>query len=540
MTQDQALKILKSGANVFLSGSPGSGKTHTINEYVAYLRGSGIEPAITASTGIAATHVGGMTIHSWSGIGIKPSLNQYDIDRISTTEYVAKRILRTNVLIIDEVSMLGPDVLVSVDSICRAVKSKDEPFGGMQVILVGDFFQLPPIVTAIENIKDEFNQETLYSDAGDLVDEPKNMFAFSSRAWRDANLVVCYLTEQYRQDDEDFLSVLSAIRSDDFGEDHLRHIQNRKVDAKNFPENAPRLFSHNANVDMLNDSTLAKLAGGARSYQMLSSGKESLVSSLKKGCLSPEVLNLKVGAQVMFTKNNPREKFVNGTLGEVAGFDKTSGFPIVKTRNNLNIEVKPMDWSVEENGKIRASITQLPLRLAWAITVHKSQGMSLDEAVIDLARVFEYGQGYVALSRVRRLSGLYIIGWNRKAFEVHPLVLEKDNYFRTKSSEAEQAFAKLAEVELASIHKNFVIACGGKVLKPGEKIFVKGERLAKIRETYPNANRPWTKEKDEELKGLFLENMTIPELSKKFGRKYGAIRARLIKLGLIEETDFVE
>ncbi|MDO8518162.1 MAG: AAA family ATPase, partial [bacterium] len=147
MTQSEALTILKTGANVFLTGEPGAGKSHTVNEFTRGLRERGIEPAITASTGIAATHIGGMTIHSWSGIGIKRFLSQYDLDRIASTEHVVKRIRRTKILIIDEVSMLSPDTLGMVDAVCREVLQSSNAFGGLQVVLVGDFFQLPPIPT---------------------------------------------------------------------------------------------------------------------------------------------------------------------------------------------------------------------------------------------------------------------------------------------------------------------------------------------------------------------------------------------------------
>jgi len=147
-------------------------------------------------------------------------------------------------------------------------------------------------------------------------------------------------------------------------------------------------------------------------------GAHNLMETLIRGCLSPEVLELKVGAAVMFTKNSPKGLFVNGTLGIVEGFDPASNYPIIRTREGRKIVVEPADWVMEENGEDVARITQFPLRLAWAITVHKSQGMSLDGAVMDLSGVFEYGQGYVALSRVRRLSGLHLLGWNNRAFEV--------------------------------------------------------------------------------------------------------------------------
>src|SRR3990170_3141692 len=442
MTQEQALLILKTGANVFLTGEPGSGKTHTINQYVAYLRERDIEPAITASTGIAATHIGGMTIHSWSGMGIKTKLDKYDLDKIASTEYIAKRVLRAKVLIIDEVSMLLSETLSMIDAVCREIKRSPDPFGGLQIILVGDFFQLPPIV------KNEIKENNAQSM---LLEESLTRFAYDSPAWNRANPIVCYLTEQYRQDDDKFLSILSAIRTDTFGEDQLCHIETRKIKHSAAPESAPKLFSHNADVDRVNEEILAKLSGKPQAFPMSSRGSDSLVAALKKGCLSPETLYLKVGAAVMFTKNNPKEGFVNGTLGAVEEFDKHSGYPIVKTRSGRRIKVEPMDWAVEENGKIRAQITQLPLRLAWAITVHKSQGMSLDEAVMDLSNVFEFGQGYVALSRVRRLSGLYLLGWNGRAFQVHPEVSEKDAKFRAQSEQTAHTFSKVAGDEITAM-----------------------------------------------------------------------------------------
>lgn len=451
MTQAQAMTILKTGVNVFLTGEPGSGKTHTINAYVSYLRARGIEPAITASTGIAATHIGGMTIHSWSGIGIKTKLDSSDLRRIATSKYITPRIARTRVLIVDEVSMLAPVTLSMVDSVCRAIKQSAEPFGGLQVVLVGDFFQLPPVVRTME-------QQNVQST---LISELSGKFAYQSPVWTRVNPTVCYLTEQYRQDDPDFLAVLSAIRKNAFNDTHADHIASRKVDILRAPAQAPKLFSHNADVDRVNADMLAKLPGKPREFFMSAQGKRALVDALKKGCLSPEKLALKTGAAVMFTKNSQKEGFVNGTLGTVAGFDKESGLPVIKMRSGRQIKVAPMEWTVEDNGVVRALISQLPLRLAWAITVHKSQGMSMDEAVMDLSQVFEFGQGYVALSRVRRLSGLHILGWNERTFQVHPDILAQDESWRAQSREAEQSFSNITADELKTRCDNFVIRCGG-------------------------------------------------------------------------------
>jgi len=459
VTQNEALNILKTGANVFLTGEPGAGKTHTINNFISYLRACDIEPAITASTGIAATHIGGMTIHSWSGIGIRTKLDKYDLDKIASSEYICRRVRKTRILLIDEVSMLSPNMLNMVDMVCREIKQNDEPFGGIQIILVGDFFQLPPIVK--KDYSDKNKQSSLIPEVG-----PMGTFACGSGAWDRARLFVCYLTEQHRQDDKDFLSVLSGIRANNFLPEHRKFINSRQIDSDNMGEetvNITKLFSHNIDVDRVNNIELSKLEEEVKLFKMSGSGNDKVVEVLKKGCLSPENLELKIGAVVMCTKNNQKERFVNGTLGVVTGFEEFSGYPVVKTRNGKKIIVSPMDWVVEENGKVRAQITQVPLRLAWAITVHKSQGMSMDAAVMDLSQVFEFGQGYVALSRVCRLSGLYLLGINEHAFKVHPEVLEKDIDFKKKSIEAAKVFGKLSEKDLKKMHSDFVVACGGKV-----------------------------------------------------------------------------
>ncbi|MES3032352.1 MAG: PIF1 family DEAD/DEAH box helicase [Patescibacteria group bacterium] len=527
MTQSQALNILKTGANVFLTGEPGAGKTHTINNFVRYLRSCDVEPAITASTGIAATHIGGMTIHSWSGIGIKTKLDKYDLDKIASSEYINKRVHRTRVLIIDEISMLSTNMLDMVDMVCREIKQNNDAFGGIQIVMVGDFFQLPPI------IKRDFREEKQNSLILKIehVNTNSGDFAFGAGAWERARPVVCYLTEQHRQDDADFLSVLGAIRAGSVREEHLNHINERQIDTDDAPENVTKLFSHNVDVDRVNNAELAKLEEEVKSFSMSSSGNDKVVEVLKKGCLSPENLELKIGAVVMCTKNNQKERFVNGTLGVVTGYEEFSGYPIIKTRNGYNVVVTPMDWTVEENGKIRAQITQIPLRLAWAITVHKSQGMSMDAAVMDLSQVFEFGQGYVALSRVRRLSGLYLLGINAHAFKVHPEIFKKDIDFKKNSQEAVQVFGKLSENDFKNMHDDFVVACGGKI-KKGAPSTARLKPFAEIRETHPNAYRPWNKEQDEELEKLFVSGLAISDLMKKFGRKKGGIIARLEKLGL--------
>lgn len=532
MTQEEALRIIKTGANVFLTGEPGAGKTYTINKYVAYLREYEINHAITASTGIAATHINGMTIHSWSGIGIKETLNKYDLDRIASSEYVCRRVRKTRVLIIDEISMLRAETLSMVDAVCREIKQNSEPFGGIQVILVGDFFQLPPI----EKRNIEEKQES-------LLEKKQGRFAYESSAWERLSLIVCYINEQYRQDDATFLELLLAIRHDTVSDKHQDKIKSHYIENKKFPENITKLFSHNLDVDKINDEMLSKIKMESFKFNMESSGSLSLVTALKKGCLSPEILVLKKGAVVMCTKNNPKERFVNGTLGTIVDFESFSKHPIIKTKSGKNIIISPMDWTIEENGKIKAKITQIPLRLAWAMTVHKSQGMSMDAAVMDLSSVFEYGQGYVALSRVRRFDGLYLLGCNEHALKVHPQILKQDNFFKKASEEAQKTFDALNAEEIKKMHKNFVLTLGGKWKELKEKEAhleakppsVPTGRLAEIRAKHQNAYKKWTPGEEKEIVSHFKSGKSIRNISALSGRQVGGIRSRLIKLGLIEE-----
>ena len=445
MTQEEAISILKTGSNVFLTGEPGSGKTHTVNIYIQYLREHDVGVAITASTGIAATYLGGMTIHSWSGIGIKKSLTKSDLANLQAKHRLVSRAQKTSVLIIDEISMLDAKTLEAVDMALKTLRENNDPFGGMQVVFVGDFFQLPPVVRSGEEFPG---------------------FAFESQAWNNSKPVICYLTEQHRHKDIKFVSILSAIRKKDNLENAYAFLTSRKLDLK-YRELTTRLYSHNVDVDRVNNEKLGNLPGEEYEFQMTSLGAKPLVEQLIKSCLSPEILILKKGARVMFTKNSFEEGFVNGTLGEITGFDDEA--PVVLTNSGRKITVSPAEWGINDGLKILASISQLPLRLAWAITVHKSQGMTLDSAVIDLSQAFEYGQGYVALSRLRSLSGLFLLGINNKALEVHPDVSRVDHSFRERSEKAEIVLNRYSESELISKHNDFILKCGGGIEKISAK-----------------------------------------------------------------------
>ncbi|HEV7462667.1 MAG TPA: AAA family ATPase [Methyloceanibacter sp.] len=530
MTQDEALALLKTGASIFLTGQPGSGKTHTVNRYLQGLQRQGVEFAYTASTGIAATHGHGVTIHAWSGIGVREALTRRDLDTLAANRRLAARIERTNAVIIDEISMLPARSLTLVDAVCRHIRGSTAPFGGIQVVLVGDFFQLPPVV------RRSTEHGMLPLDGADAYGAE---FAHASSAWRDLAPTVCYLSEQHRQSDKPFLEVLAAIRDNACLGIHRERLAARTIDRDRLPQGCTRLFTHNAAVDEINQRELAKLGGETHGFSMVARGPDPFVRALKRGCLSPEALVLKQGAVVMFTKNDPAGRYVNGTLGIVEEFDAADGHAMVRTRSGRRILAEPAKWKIDEGGKERASITQVPLRLAWAITVHKSQGMSLDAAVIDLSRAFEYGQGYVALSRLRELSGLHLLGLNERALRVHPLAVEKDAEFRA-ASEAARSAAKADGATLARRQQAFVAASAAKPVRPtGEPArphmpwTPQGAALDAMRATHAKAYAPWTMAEDLDLGRRHAAGETIDAIAVAFGRKPGAIRARLKKLALI-------
>jgi ATP-dependent DNA helicase PIF1 len=422
MRQRQAQNIMMSGANVFLTGAPGAGKTYVLNEFVRRAGRAGKVVAVTASTGIAATHLGGTTIHSWSGLGIREQLTAEDNHWLATNERLIKRYNSTDVLVIDEVSMLHGRRLDMVNQTAKLLRKNEAPFGGMQVILVGDLFQLPPINRANEALD----------------------FIHMSNAWHELSPSICYITEQHRQDGSDrLLELLEAMRHGELEQLHGEVIEERigKQPANDQP--VTKLYSHNVDVEAINQRHLDALTSDSKIFYMQSKGSKARVEQLVKSVLAPEVLVLKIGAEVMFVTNNFATGFVNGSRGRVIAFSGDS--PIVELLSGKTLRVEPHSWSLSEDGRVRAEVAQLPLRLAWAITIHKSQGMSLDAAEIDLSRAFTPGMGYVALSRVRSLEGLYLIGINNMALAMEPQIYEFDISLRQASSRLEAQTEDIAE-----------------------------------------------------------------------------------------------
>lgn len=410
MRQAQALSVMMSGSPVFLTGAPGAGKSHVLNEFVRAARREKRKVAVTASTGIAATHIGGVTVHSWSGLGIRDSLTSRDLDVLATRDRLVTRYFGTDVLIIDEISMLQGSFLNMLDQLARAIRDLDVPFGGLQMVLVGDMFQLPPITRGA--------QET--------------DFAFCSQSWRNLDPESCYLSEQHRHVGDELQNVLDAMRGDTLKEEHRHTLQSRTGLSPPPGDDVTRLYSHNVDVDAINQRHLDALTGKSHRFAMVTKGSAAAVAQLHKGMLAPAELELKVGAEVMFVANDQGKAYANGSLGHV--IDLKDERPTVElASNHRKISVEPHTWQLEEDGLIRAEIKQLPLRLAWAITIHKSQGMSLDAAEVDLSRSFTPGMGYVALSRVRTLGGLYLAGLNSMALRLNERIFELDQDLRRKS-----------------------------------------------------------------------------------------------------------
>jgi ATP-dependent exoDNAse (exonuclease V) alpha subunit len=468
-----------------------------LNQFIKLAKSEGKHVSVTATTGLAATHLGGTTIHSWSGIGVEDELRPGYVEHLSNGR--KEIIQKTDALIIDEVSMLHDYRLDMVDEVCRIVRKKDEPFGGIQIIMSGDFFQLPPV---------------------NRGDSRAGGFVVNSKVWQELDPVICYLNEQYRQEDEELIEILNAMREGRFRRNHAESLLSRTEVEPDPDEMITELHTVNIDVDKINEGHLNKLAGDELVYTQTTTGGRNYVENLQRSVLAPSVLRLKQGALVMAIKNSTDKKYVNGSIGVVIDFEPVTEYPVVEFRNGKVVTMMPDTWELRDGDKKRASITQIPLRLAWAITVHKSQGMTLDAAKVDLRKAFVEGMGYVALSRVKNLYNLYLAGINQMAIKVSQDALAIDSLLRDKAVKDEKRFA------------HFKDAAEKREKEIPEKTKKKSgwsEKIAKMRETYPNAYKPWEEGQDSMLKQEFQNGLSVKELSKLLGRHEGSIKMRLQK-----------
>jgi len=437
------------GKNTFLTGGAGTGKTHVLKQYINYLRDNGVFPSILAPTGIAASLLKGKTIHSFFALGIRDNFSDKDIKDIGTNTRLRKRFKELKVLIIDEISMVSPTIFTVMDKVLQVAKKSDKPFGGIQLILSGDFFQLPPI-----------------SRSGD-----NKRFAWQSPSWKEADLKTCYLRKKYRQDqDNSIATVLDSIRVGVISQE-TRDILNSRVGEKLDIEFSPtRLYTHNVDVDSENEKELDKLEGEVYAYEYTKKGTAANVERMFKNSLISKILYLKKDTIVMFIKNDTDGNYVNGTTAKVVGFEKTTDNPIVQIPGKGKMIVQAEEFTHEDEfGEVIASITQIPLKLAWAITIHKSQGMTLNAAQMDLTKTFETGQGYVALSRVRDIDGLSLIGYNDKSLEVDSTILKVDQRILEASHKSVNMLNEYSEKEKEDIQTKFINKIKPKINEIGGK-----------------------------------------------------------------------
>ncbi len=407
--QREAFEAIQNGESIFITGPGGTGKSFLIRQIVDEIpKRTGKVVAVTAMTGCAALLLGrfAKTLHSWAGIGLGRGTPQSLAQGIRKLPPLAKRWRETNILIIDEISMLTPLLLETLDEIAKILRRSQRPFGGLQVVFVGDFLQLPPVAK-----------------------EGVTRFAFESPVWSSLVKQTIHLKTIFRQQDTTFQEILDEARMGSLSKESLATLETRiNQDYKKEKIQPTILFTRRVDVEEINSSHLDKLPGVAKTFSAVTGPSSHPASEIlatsnkmdKEGMYVP-TLTLKEGAQVMLVTNLDMDKeLCNGSRGVVIGFQEITNWPIVQFKVETRV-IEPHLWESEHNPPITRS--QIPLRLAYALTIHKSQGATLDCALIDVGpSVFEYGQAYVALSRVRNLEGLYIFDICPRAFRAHPLV----------------------------------------------------------------------------------------------------------------------
>jgi ATP-dependent DNA helicase PIF1 len=406
-TQELAYSYMVKGLNVCLTGSAGTGKSECIKRFRKLYQGRRVI-ATTSTTGISAILIGGTTLHSYLGIGLGTGSIGALTSKILKKSYLRKRWKQLQTLIIDEISMLSPDLFDKLEAIARAVRNDSRPFGGIQLVVSGDYSQLPVV--------------------------GEDNFCFEAETWEKCIDKTVYLKENVRQTDLEFQNCLSEVRMGKLSresKEFLKSCCGKKL-TNDYGIKPTKIFATNAEVDEMNDEELDTLGEDEREfkqYDMESElyifvpDKEYVLGKHRKSCPAPEVLQLCEGAQVMLVWNLDMDsQLVNGSRGVVTGF--VEDLPLVKFLDGQERVIDYNTWDIEEGDQKIMSITQIPLKIAYSITAHKSQGATLDYAIVDMSNIFTYGQAYVALSRVRTKSGLSIKGLDFKKIKTHPKAIE--------------------------------------------------------------------------------------------------------------------
>jgi len=414
------IKLLEQGRNVLITGQAGTGKTTLIRHLAEQSKG---EIALTATTGVAALSLGGTTIHSFTGINIQTSLRYVKTLCMYPFKWpvIVGRIKRAKVIVIDECSMLRPDTFALIDAVLKKATASSKVFGGKQLVLCGDFLQLPPVVKPEEGLP--------------------SPWVFQTQLWKEADFAVMHMIENFRQEDKLLAKALSEIRQGNCPPWVDDLFSKRDKIAKDLGIDPVRFVPKNAQAERINYKRLDALDGEARTYVASIWGEnEKLREQIKRDCIAPQKLLLKKGAQVMVLINDEGEakRFINGSMGTVVDFQDNS-FPRVKiAKSGEVITFLPHEWQRKDSQDfILASFEQVPLKLAYAVTIHKSQGLTLDAAEMDCAGIFVGGQAYVGLSRVRTLEGLRLLNWDKGYIAANPDAL---NFYASLMASAGNEF----------------------------------------------------------------------------------------------------
>jgi ATP-dependent DNA helicase PIF1 len=408
-SQREAVDKIEEGSNVFITGPAGTGKSYLLTFLKEEYMGKGLH--ITASTGIAAINVGGSTLHSWAGLGLGniPLSEMLKWIFSARGSRLRRKIKQAKMLAIDEISMISAELFDLFNKYLQNIRENDKPFGGLQLILFGDFLQLPPVVR-----EGELN------------------FCFESNAWEKGGFKKIMLTEVFRQEDKRFIELLDNIRFGKIVDQDIALLKSRfQVKNENSIIKPTILSTHNAIVAQINSEKLKELPAMERKFYAEYSGDEKKIEFLKANSIAQDKLSLKVGAQVMMLKNTYKTSgIINGSIGIIRKFSLKKDYPIVEFSNGEILTITPETWPLEKYDEakktvvVEAEMKQIPLLLAWAVTIHKSQGMTLEKAECDLASAFAEGQIYVALSRVRSLDGLFIKSFNVNRIKANKKVVE--------------------------------------------------------------------------------------------------------------------
>jgi ATP-dependent DNA helicase PIF1 len=392
--QNQALEILRSGENVFLTGGAGSGKSTVIREFRSELDPKAFP--LLASTGAAAVLLGGRTFHSFFGLGIMEGGPRATYDRTSEDPKLLQRLRAIEGFVLDEVSMIPGGALQVAEALLRKAKGNASPWGGLRILVVGDFAQLPPVSRG-----------------------PRD-WAFQSPIWEKSNFLPVVLKHNHRVFDLEYLDILEQVRHGKVGPEVTSYLNSRLREDDEW-DKSTRMFPRREQVENHNRKELTELTGKERVFPSIFIGSEKSVEALKRSGPLTENLVLKEGCRVLFVQNDPQKRWVNGTKGTVV--DMTEDSITVEKESWRHVTVEKAQFSyMDAQGNVVASVINFPLVLGYATTIHKSQGATMDELWVDLKSLWEPGHAYVALSRLRTGQGLKLLSWNPRSFIVDPSV----------------------------------------------------------------------------------------------------------------------